>query len=115
MTRTLQRDTLASLRAALATARADVGLHDNERIYNNGYADGLAAALALVGAPPATREATSLDDKLELIADLLEIARAIVGELECGETVETDADADVAIEEARDHATRLLAAARGEA
>lgn len=38
----------AKLTAALAAARADVGLHTNEMLYNNGYVDGLKAALAEV-------------------------------------------------------------------
>ncbi len=50
-----------------------------------------------------------LDDKLELISRMLEKARAIVAELECGETVEAESDADAAIENARDMANEMLA------
>jgi hypothetical protein len=49
-----------------------------------------------------------LDDKLELIASMLETARAIVAELECGETVEVESDADAAIDNARELARQLL-------
>lgn len=56
----------------------------------------------------------TLDDKLEIIASMLEHARAVVAALECGETVETESDADVAIEEACDAAREMLAASKGE-
>jgi hypothetical protein len=42
-----------------------------------------------------------LEAKLELITELLETARELVKELECGETVETETDADHALAEAR--------------
>ncbi len=42
------------LAAALEAARADKGSHGNECIYNEGYADGLAAAIAIVDGIPAT-------------------------------------------------------------
>lgn len=47
--------------------------------------------------------------KMEAMSEMLEIARRIVAELECGETVEKESDADHAIEEARDACRELLA------
>lgn len=54
------------------------------------------------------------ESKLETVASMLEHARAIVAALELGETVETEADADVAIDEACDAARAMLAASKGD-
>lgn len=48
-----------------------------------------------------------LDEQLEKIAELLELAREIVAELESGETVETTADAIASIVETHGLALRL--------
>ncbi len=43
-------DPIKALESALATARAEAGAYENERLYNGGFADGIAAALAIVKA-----------------------------------------------------------------
>lgn len=50
-----------------------------------------------------------LNNKLESIEEMLEIARRIVETLECGECAECESDADHAIQEARAAARELLA------
>ena len=54
------------------------------------------------------RAPMSFEDKLELIEAMLVTARSLVETLETGETVETDADADHALEEAGDLARLIL-------
>lgn len=49
------------------------------------------------------------EEKLEKLAEMLEAARAIVAELESGETVETEEDADASIAEAKKLARDFLA------
>lgn len=49
-----------------------------------------------------------LDDKLERIAVMLDLAKQIVEELQTGETCDTEADAEAAISEACALAQQLL-------
>jgi hypothetical protein len=82
-------------------------------IREHGDPDGYKSGMHLYGehydhAPEPDASGPGLADKLERIAELLETARAIVAELECGETVETETDADHAISEACDLARRLI-------
>jgi hypothetical protein len=48
------------------------------------------------------------EETLELIAELTETAEGILAALECGATVETEADGQAAIDEARELARKLL-------
>lgn len=52
----------------------------------------------------------TFEEKLERVAELLETARAIVAELANAESVETEADLDASVGEARTLARELVAA-----
>jgi cytochrome c553 len=48
------------------------------------------------------------EDKLEMVAEMLETARALVTELENAETVETETDLESSVTEARNLAKALI-------
>jgi hypothetical protein len=50
----------------------------------------------------------NFEDKLEIVAEMLETARELVTELENAETVETETDLDSSVTEARNLAKALI-------